>query len=79
MDEITNELNQIFRRVFNDKTIEITDAMTAQDIAEWDSLNHINLIVAIEKQFAISFTTREVMSFQNVGDLIKSIRGKKAG
>ena len=58
--EIRSRLNEIFRDVFDDQSIRVTDAMTAKDVEEWDSLNHINLIVAVEGSFKIKFTTKEV-------------------
>jgi len=74
--EIRSRLTGVFREVFDDESIEIFDAMTAKDVAEWDSLNHINLIVAVEKHFGIKFTTREASNLANVGDLVQLIHGK---
>lgn len=67
--EITAILTDIFRDVFDDPSIELRDGMTAADVESWDSLNHINLIVAVERRFKIRFTTREVTTLRNVGDL----------
>jgi acyl carrier protein len=71
--EIKQKLTGIFRNVFDNEAIEITDATTAKDIEGWDSLTHVNLIVAVEKGFKISFTTKEVMGLQSAGDLIRLI------
>lgn len=62
-------LTDVFRTVFDQPTLTLHDAMTAADVENWDSLNHIDLIVAIEKKFKIKFTTREVSGLKTVGDL----------
>jgi acyl carrier protein len=74
--EIRTELTAIFREVFDDDSIEIRDSMTAKDVEEWDSLNHINLIVAVEGKFGIRFTTKEVSNLANVGEFIALITSK---
>ncbi len=76
--EIRDRLTGVFRQVFDDETIAIHDAMTANDVEAWDSLNHVNLIVAVEKQFAVRFTTKEVNGLKNVGELVALI-GRKLG
>jgi acyl carrier protein len=72
-------LNQIFRMVFDDDSIEIAPEMTANDVDGWDSLSHINLITAIESKFNFRFTQKELMKQKNVGDLIADIDRKLAG
>lgn len=75
--EIFEKLNEIFEDVLDlDETPVLTDATTANDIEEWDSLSHIQLIVAIEKAFGIKFTSTEIMKWQNVGQMIDSIINK---
>lgn len=74
--EIRDHLARVFRDVFDDESIYITDDMTAKDVEEWDSLNHINLIVAVERDFRIHFTTREVSEVANVGEFIALISSK---
>lgn len=69
-------LNQIFCMVFDDNTLLITPAMTANDIDGWDSLSHINLISAIEIKFNLRFTQKELLRQRNVGDLIADIDRK---
>jgi acyl carrier protein len=71
--EIHQKLTLVFRDVFDDPTLEISDATTAKDVAEWDSITHVNLIVAVEKSFGTSFTTKEVKALTNVGDFIQLI------
>ena len=55
----------------------LTDETTADDVEEWDSLSHVQLVVALEKSFGIKFTSREILSWDNVGDLIDCIEKKK--
>jgi acyl carrier protein len=74
--QIRPQLNGIFQDLFDDPTLQITDAMTAQDVEQWDSLTHINLIVKVEKSFRVKFTTGEVNQLHNVGDLVALIRRK---
>jgi len=62
-------LTDVFRTVFDQPDLVLHNAMTAADVENWDSLNHIDLIVAIEKKFKIKFTTREVTGLKTVGDL----------
>ncbi len=76
--EIRDRLTQVFREIFDDDSIAIHDAMTADDIEAWDSLNHVNLVVATEKQFGVRFKTKEVHALKNVADLIALIGRKLA-
>lgn len=69
-------LNQIFRMVFDDDALLITPDMTANDVEGWDSLSHINLIVAVEATFGIRFQHQEILKFKNVRDLLVSIETK---
>ena len=74
--EISQKLEQILHAVFQNDSIVIRDDLTAEDIEEWDSLNHINLIVAVEKEFHVRFTTREVYAANNVGEFIDLVAKK---
>ena len=74
--ELLNKLNNIFCDVFDDDDIKIAPEMTANDVDGWDSLSHVNLIVAIETKFAIRFSHKELLTFKNVGDLLNCIRSK---
>lgn len=69
-------LNQVFCMVFDDDDIQISPETTANDIDGWDSLSHINLIVAVEGKFGIRFQHGEILTFRNVGDLVRSIEAK---
>lgn len=71
--EILQKVNKIFRDVFDDETLHITDSTTSDDIEEWDSLEHINLVVMIEKCFSIKFTIDEVNGMKNVGEMLDVI------
>ncbi|MEG1896066.1 MAG: acyl carrier protein [Oscillospiraceae bacterium] len=66
---IFDELTVIFRDIFDDEEIQLTEATTAQDIEDWDSLEQINLLVAIEKKFSIKFKLEDVSHLANVGDM----------
>jgi len=69
-DEIKTKLTEIFRDVFDNDDIEISDTTTADDIEEWDSLEHITLIAAVEKAFKMRFTMKEVSSMKDVGEMM---------
>jgi len=74
--EIIDELTKVFREVFDDDTLVLNDEMTADDLDAWDSLSHINLIIAVEIAFEIEFKHSEVQSFANVGELLCRIQEK---
>lgn len=76
MSDVMMRLQDVFRDVFDDEEITITEATTAKDVDGWDSLNHVNLVVAVEKKFGIKFTTKEVTSLPNVGEFVKLIERK---
>ena len=74
--ELLKKVECIFRDILDNDEIELSESTVADDIDEWDSLTHIQLVVAIEKEFGIKFTSREILSWNNVGDMIKTIRNK---
>lgn len=74
--DVRERAQAIFREVFDDDGIVIFDAMQAKDVEGWDSLNHITLIMALEEAFSIKFSTREVMGFENVGQMLACLAGK---
>lgn len=76
--DIKTRLQNVFRDVFDDEKIELFDEMSAKDIEEWDSLTHIQLIVAVENEFKLRFKTAEISELKNVGEFIKLV-GKKLG
>ena len=71
--EIFEKLNEIFRNVLDNDEIEVGETTRADDIEEWDSLSHIQMIVAIEKTFKLKFNSREVMKWDNVGEMVDLI------
>jgi len=74
--EIFARLNKIFRKVFDDAGITVTRATTAKDIEDWDSLEHITLIGAVEREFKVKFTMKEVSSMKNVGEMVDLIAAR---
>jgi len=72
-ETVKRRLNVVFQDVFDESSLEIKDDMTAADVEGWDSISHINLIVAVEKEFRIRLTTAEVRGLNNVGDFIALI------
>ncbi|MSP56573.1 MAG: acyl carrier protein [Myxococcales bacterium] len=73
---VLEKLTAVFRDVFDDDALLIVAATTASDIDDWDSLAHVNLVVAVEKAFGLSFTTKEISSLNNVGEFVNLIHRK---
>lgn len=69
-EQVHAKLTEVFQDVFDDDSIVLTDATSAKDIEDWDSLEHINLIAAVEKAFRMRFTMREVSGMKNVGEMM---------
>lgn len=74
--EVLQKLNDIFRDLFELPELELNPGMSAADIDEWDSVNHVMLVVEIERQFKVKFYTAEVEEMKNVGDLVHMIVDK---
>lgn len=74
--EILKQMEEIFKDVLDLEELELTEDTTADDIDEWDSLSHIQLIVAIEKGFGIKLTAREVKELADVGEMVSCIQSK---
>jgi len=70
------EIQEIFRDNLDEDNIDLSDDTTANDVEGWDSLTHIQLIVAIEKKFKIRFTSKEILSWKNVGEMMDCILSK---
>jgi acyl carrier protein len=68
---VKQRLNRVFCDVFDDGGIEIFDTMTAADLEEWDSLSHITLVLAVEKEFGLRLNAAEVGQLANVGEMIQ--------
>ncbi len=75
-DEIRVRLQEVFRDVFDDDELTIFDEMTGDDLEEWDSLKHVQIIVASEHEFDVAFKTAEVMDLKNVGEFLDLIEKK---
>lgn len=76
MNDIYKKLNEVFREVFDDDQLFVSKNTTSDDIDDWDSLEHINLIVAVEEKFGITFGMNEVTGMKNVGEMAELIKQK---
>lgn len=76
--EITAEVNEIFCEIFDDDSLVVNDATNANDIEDWDSLEQINILVAMEKKFNVKFSVNDVEGLENVGQTIDLIERKLA-
>jgi acyl carrier protein len=76
MDDLMERLLDVFRDVFDDGALEIRDETVAADVAAWDSLNHVKLVVAIEEAFGIEFSNREIAAWETVGDMRRALAAK---
>lgn len=74
--EVLSQVQDIFRDVLDEEGIVLAESTTANDVEEWDSLTHIQLIVAIEKHFKIKFLSKEILSWKNVGEMVDCIASK---
>ena len=78
-EEVLSRVNEIFIDVLEDDDIRLNHETTASDVEDWDSLTHIELVVAIEKDFKIKFTAGEIQGFANVGEMCESIARRLNG
>lgn len=76
--EIYDALNVVFRQVLEDDSIELTPATTAEDVEGWDSMNHIFIVVELEKRFGVKFQAAEMEELKNVGELAALVQQKLA-
>jgi len=74
INKILEEVNVIFKDILDDEDFEVNEESTAGD--EWDSLTNIQLVAAIEKHFKIRFTSAEIASWMNVGEMLHAIKSK---
>ena len=77
--EILAQVTTIMRDVLDNERLEVTPATTAKQVPEWDSLSHVQLVVAIEKHFKFKFTAKELNAFRNVGEMCAAIEKRLAG
>jgi len=75
-EEIVQKLTPVFRNIFNDQTLQITDELKAADVENWDSLSHMLLITEVENTFSIKFKLKELNKMVNVGAMITIINSK---
>lgn len=75
-EEVFTALDEVFQDEFDDSSIHVKDATTSADIEDWDSLEHINLIFAVEKRFNVKFTMGEVTEMRNVGEMADIIQAR---
>ena len=73
-ERVLNEVENIFRDILDEESLNLRRETTANDIDGWDSLTHIQLIVAIEKHFKVKFSSKEILSWKNVGELLDSLQ-----
>lgn len=72
-EDVYTRLTSVFRDVFDDETIELTDETTSEDIEDWDSFEHINLVVAVEEEFSFKIPMGKVVTMKNVGEMVDII------
>ncbi len=75
-EAVYERLNKVFQSVFDDENIVVCDETTVDDIEDWDSFEHINLVVAVEHEFDIKFNIKEAKNFKNVGEMVDTIIAK---
>ncbi len=73
--EVLKELESIYRDILNDESIVLSEETTADDIEEWDSLTHVQIVAEIQDVFKIKFSAKEILLWENVGDIIDAIVG----
>ena len=76
INEILKQVNDVFKDVLDNEKIVLTETTTANDIEEWDSLSHIQLIVALERSFKIRFNAAEIRNWKNIGEMCEAIKSK---
>ena len=76
MGQTEQKLTKIFRDVFDDDSIVYQPSLSAHDVPEWDSLSHIRMLLTVEREFHIKFSTTEISELKNAGDLVELIQKK---
>ncbi len=74
--QLISELNVLFEEIIDEGAVTLTPSTTAKEVEGWDSLNHIQIIAAIERKYGFRFTLVEIQSFKNVGEMVDSILSK---
>lgn len=76
MATVHQRVQRVFREIFDDDAMEVSDETSAKSVPAWDSLAHVRLIIALEEEFDVKFTTREVVQMACLGDLKKALVSK---
>jgi len=76
-EQIISKLNEIFEDIIDEGSVSLSETSTSKDVDGWDSLTNIQLVVAIEKKYNIRFTSDEIMSWKNIGEMIDDILSKQ--
>ncbi len=79
MPEVSDEILEVFREVFDDPSLEVSSETTASDVPNWDSMMHVSLMLAVERQFGIRFSSSEVAGLKNVGELQMLVDQRRGG
>ena len=74
--EILIQINEIFIDILENEAIVLDENTTANDVDDWDSLTHIMIVVAIENHFKIKFSSKEILTWQNIGEMVSSVKNK---
>lgn len=75
-EDILKQVNEIFVEVLENPSVKLNETTKADDIAEWDSLTHIQLVVTLERHFNMRFTTNEIQGWNSVGEMLNTIEAK---
>lgn len=74
---VLDQLTKVIRKILEHPELALTPRTTAQEVPNWDSLNHVRIIAAVERAFSVKFSIAEIVSFKNVGDLVAAIESKR--
>ncbi len=78
MDEQWERLTQVFQDIFEDDALQVSESTTAADVEDWDSMKHVSLMLAVEREFQLRFTASEIAALASVGELISLIQSKSS-
>ena len=76
-EDILKEISYVFADTLDEDNLTLAESSTADDVDGWDSLTHVQLVVAVEKRFKLRFSAKEIQSWKNVGEMIDSISSKQ--
>lgn len=75
-NDIFSKVKSVFEDILDEIEVDLVEETTAEDVEEWDSLTHIQIITEIEKQFSVRFSTRDIEGLKNIGDMVNLIASK---